>query len=79
MNKLCIFFIRCYQKLLSPLLPGACRFSPSCSEYAIQAFQNYNVFYAFYLASKRILRCNPLSEGYFDPLPPKNPKNHTKR
>ncbi|MCB1156237.1 MAG: membrane protein insertion efficiency factor YidD [Leptospiraceae bacterium] len=73
MNRVAIFIIGLYKKFLSPLLPGACRFYPSCSEYATQAFQNFNFFYAFYLSIKRIARCNPLSEGYHDPIP-ENPK-----
>ncbi len=74
MNTIFIFLIRIYKKLISPLLPGACRFYPSCSDYATQAFQQYGFLKAFYLSANRISRCNPMSEGYFDPVPP-NPKN----
>lgn len=73
MNQIFIFLIRVYKKIISPLLPGACRFHPSCSEYAIQAFKEYSFFEALYLSIHRISRCNPLSQGYFDPVPP-NPK-----
>ncbi|MBP7283816.1 MAG: membrane protein insertion efficiency factor YidD [Leptospiraceae bacterium] len=74
MNKIFIFLIRLYKKFISPLLPGACRFHPSCSEYATQAFQEYGFFKAFYLSVFRISRCNPMSQGYFDPLPPNKEK-----
>ncbi|MBE7412105.1 MAG: membrane protein insertion efficiency factor YidD [Leptospiraceae bacterium] len=69
MNKLAILLIKIYKTFISPILPGVCRFYPSCSEYSLQAYQNYNFFMATYFTIKRILRCNPLSKGYFDPLP----------
>ncbi|MEM4270871.1 MAG: membrane protein insertion efficiency factor YidD [Candidatus Pacearchaeota archaeon] len=69
MRKLFISFIRLYQKFISPLLPRSCRFYPSCSEYAVQCFECHNVFYAIFLTMKRILKCNPLFEGGFDPVP----------
>ncbi|AYV56101.1 membrane protein insertion efficiency factor YidD [Leptospira barantonii] len=70
MNQLAIKLIQLYKKLISPLLPPACRFTPSCSEYAAQAFQEYGFFRALQLSTWRILRCNPLSRGFEDPLPP---------
>lgn len=69
MNSLALILLKIYKALISPILPGACRFYPSCSEYSMQAYQNYNFFTASYLTLKRIIRCNPLSKGYFDPLP----------
>lgn len=61
--------IRMYQKGISPFLPKSCRFTPSCSEYALQAFGKYPLFKAFYLSGWRILRCNPFCRGGYDPLP----------
>ncbi len=61
--------ITLYQRFVSPLFSGRCRFYPSCSEYALQAFENYGFFKATYLASMRILRCHPLYPGGYDPLP----------
>ncbi|HMV44873.1 MAG TPA: membrane protein insertion efficiency factor YidD [Leptospiraceae bacterium] len=76
MNQIAILLIHIYKKFISPLLPGACRFYPSCSEYALQAFKEYGFLKAFYLTVNRVSRCNPMSEGYFDPLPPNpNKKN----
>ncbi len=69
MNKIAIVLIHIYQKYISPILPSSCRFYPSCSEYSKQAFETYGFFSALCLSVKRILKCNPMSEGYFDPLP----------
>ena len=60
--------IRGYQKFISPALPNRCKYYPSCSQYAIDAFSNYGVLRGFVLASWRLLRCNPLSNGGFDPI-----------
>lgn len=72
-----IKLIRFYQEFVSPLLPRACRFYPSCSEYAIQCLQTHNLLTAVYLSSKRILKCNPLFEGGFDPIPKKSKESQT--
>ncbi|PNV73102.1 membrane protein insertion efficiency factor YidD [Leptospira inadai] len=73
MNRLVIFLIKFYKRWISPILPAACRFNPSCSEYSLQAFTEYGFFDASYLSMKRILRCNPLFAAGEDPLPP-NPR-----
>ncbi|MCB5256607.1 MAG: membrane protein insertion efficiency factor YidD [Candidatus Cloacimonadaceae bacterium] len=64
-----ILLIRFYQIVISPYLPKSCRFNPSCSTYAIQAFQRYNPVKALYLSTWRVLRCNPFCKGGYDPLP----------
>ncbi len=61
--------IRFYRLFVSPLFPPACRFYPSCSEYALQAVQQYHVPKALFLIVKRILRCHPFHPGGYDPLP----------
>ena len=58
-----------YKFCLSPLLPKSCKYTPSCSSYALKAFKEYNPLKAFYLSAWRVLRCNPWSKGGFDPLP----------
>jgi putative membrane protein insertion efficiency factor len=63
-----IFLIRLYQLSVSPLLPKNCRFTPSCSEYTIQAFKKYVFYKALYLALKRIIKCHPYHPGGHDPL-----------
>ncbi|MBQ8816985.1 MAG: membrane protein insertion efficiency factor YidD [Clostridia bacterium] len=75
MKRVCILLIRFYQKFLSPLKRNpCCRFSPTCSAYALEAFQKRGFFVGFYLSVRRILRCNPFSVGGFDPVPEKKHK-----
>lgn len=67
-NKVAVNLIKIYQKSISPLFPPSCRFFPSCSDYAKQAFIKYNFFKAFLISFYRIIRCNPFNKGGFDPL-----------
>lgn len=62
-SKLAIIFVRLYQKIISPITVGSCRYYPSCSEYAIWQFENNNFFYALLYSLLRILRCNKLFVG----------------
>lgn len=64
-----ILFIRFYQKILSPILPSACRYQPTCSHYALQAVKKYGPFKGGYLAVRRILRCHPWGGHGHDPVP----------
>ena len=66
---LLILPVRFYQRFISPLLPGACRFYPTCSAYFIEAVNRYGAFKGGYLGIKRILRCHPWSPGGYDPVP----------
>ena len=68
-----ILLVKIYQKVLSPLYPPCCRFYPTCSHYAIEALRTHGLMRGFALAVWRILRCNPLCRGGYDPVPP--PKN----
>ncbi|MGB6067355.1 MAG: membrane protein insertion efficiency factor YidD [Desulfomonilaceae bacterium] len=61
--------IRLYQILISPLFPTACRFYPTCSEYACQAVLSHGVFKGSLLAAKRLVRCRPFGPEGFDPVP----------
>ncbi|MFH1138713.1 MAG: membrane protein insertion efficiency factor YidD [Pseudomonadota bacterium] len=61
--------IRTYQVLISPILPNACRFYPSCSQYAYQAVAKYGPFKGTRLAVLRLLRCHPYHPGGYDPVP----------
>jgi uncharacterized protein len=63
-----IFFIRTYRLLISPLLPPSCRFTPTCSEYAMQAIQKYGALRGVYVAARRLLRCHPFHSGGYDPV-----------
>ena len=69
MRKLLIILIKLYKAVVSPLLPPACRFLPTCSEYALEAIEKYGALKGSYLAIRRVLRCHPLCEGGFDPVP----------
>ena len=78
MKHIMIWLVRLYQKFISPLKPPCCRFTPTCSAYAIEAFQKRGFFIGFILTTWRILRCNPFCRGGYDPVPEKglrNPKN----
>lgn len=77
MKKISIAVIRFYQKKISPLFPPRCRFYPTCSQYAVEAIERFGVFKGGLLGLWRLLRCNPLFPGGFDPVPPK--KNETSR
>ncbi len=61
--------IRFYQKHISPRTPPACRFTPTCSAYAVEALSRHGVWIGGALAVWRILRCNPLCRGGYDPVP----------
>lgn len=71
MKKISISVIRFYQKKISPLFPPRCRFYPTCSQYAVEAIERFGVFKGGLLGLWRLLRCNPLFPGGFDPVPPK--------
>lgn len=64
-----LLLIRVYQIVLSPILGPACRYEPSCSEYACQAIERYGIFKGAWLAIKRLLRCHPFHCGGYDPVP----------
>lgn len=63
------FLIRCYQRLLSPLLGDRCRFHPSCSRYAIQALERHGALRGSWLGLRRLTRCHPLNPGGEDQVP----------
>ncbi|RPI21380.1 MAG: membrane protein insertion efficiency factor YidD [Acidobacteria bacterium] len=69
MKALIIALIRVYQKVISPFLPRACRFHPSCSEYMRQAIQKFGAVVGFLLGLNRLSRCHPWHPGGYDPIP----------
>ncbi len=72
LKKLILFLIRTYQVTLSPRFSGgACRFTPTCSQYAVEAIETHGLIKGSALAFWRILRCNPFCKGGYDPVPPK--------
>ena len=64
-----ILLIRFYQRCISPLTPPACRFTPTCSQYAVEAIRKHGPFKGFWLAVKRISRCHPWGGSGYDPVP----------
>ena len=64
-----LMLVRFYRKAISPWLPPACRFSPTCSEYALTAIKKYGAFRGGMLTAWRIMRCQPLCKGGYDPVP----------
>lgn len=66
-----LLLVRAYQLVLAPFSGGACRFTPSCSEYAQQAIAEHGLTRGAWLALRRISRCHPLGGGGVDPVPPR--------
>ncbi|MCC7234039.1 MAG: membrane protein insertion efficiency factor YidD [Bryobacterales bacterium] len=69
MRNLVVAFLRLYKQWLSPLLPNACRFHPTCSVYMSEAVSRHGVWRGVWLGLRRLARCHPLQEGGFDPVP----------
>ncbi|MCY2985543.1 MAG: membrane protein insertion efficiency factor YidD [Planctomycetota bacterium] len=63
----CIGMVRFYQRAISPLLGNNCRFSPTCSQYMIEAIEKYGVLRGAWRGTKRICRCHPFTPGGYDP------------
>jgi len=78
MRKLMIRLIEKYQDVSRHRNP-TCRFYPTCSQYGKEAFQKHNFFYASFLTIKRIIKCNPLNKGGYDPVPKKRKKDEDDR
>jgi len=64
-----IQIIRFYQRFISPLMPPSCIYTPSCSQYTLEAIGKYGALRGSYLGIKRILRCHPWAQGGHDPVP----------
>ncbi|MFT6825873.1 MAG: putative membrane protein insertion efficiency factor [Patiriisocius sp.] len=69
-----VFIIRIYQRVVSPLFPATCRYTPTCSYYALEALQTHGILKGGWLAVKRIVRCAPWGGHGHNPVPPKNRK-----
>jgi len=63
------FLLRCYKRVISPMLPHSCRFVPTCSEYAMEAIERHGILRGGLLAAGRLLRCQPFASAGFDPPP----------
>lgn len=69
MKRILLLLVRGYQRLISPVFPPSCRFSPSCSQYSHEAISRHGVVKGLWLTVKRIGRCNPWNPGGYDPVP----------
>lgn len=69
LSSLLIFPIRLYQRYISPLTPPSCRYTPTCSQYAIEAIRKHGPLKGLYLGIRRILRCHPWGGHGYDPVP----------
>jgi len=69
LQKFLIGGVRFYQRAISPLTPPSCRFTPTCSAYALEALQRYGAARGSWLAIRRLLRCHPFCKGGYDPVP----------
>ena len=67
--RVAVLMLRGYQVTLSPLLPSACRYQPSCSAYTLEAVERYGAMRGGWMGVKRILRCHPFARGGYDPVP----------
>ena len=74
MKRLALAFLSLYKAVLSPYMPGQCRFTPTCSEYAAEAIRTRGVIKGSYLTTKRLARCQPWRAGGFDPVPGPSPR-----
>jgi uncharacterized protein len=64
-----IFLLKGYKRFISPLLPPMCRFEPTCSVYMMQAIERYGMVRGIWMGTRRLVRCHPLNEGGWDPVP----------
>ena len=69
MRRVLIAFVHGYRMFLSPLLPPSCRYTPTCSAYALEALQRHGALRGSWLAVRRIARCHPFRPGGYDPVP----------
>lgn len=74
MKRILLALLHFYKRCISPLLPNACIYTPTCSEYAMEAIEKHGVLKGTGLAIWRLLRCNPFMKGGYDPVP--EPKKH---
>ena len=69
MKRIMLTHIKFYQGAISPYLPKSCRYTPTCSQYAVEAIMKYGALKGGWMAFLRILRCNPFHKGGYDPVP----------
>lgn len=74
---LAILLLRTYQVTISPMLGPVCRFAPSCSSYAVEAYRIHGTIRGSWMTARRLLRCHPWNPGGYDPVPPRARHGHS--
>lgn len=69
MKRMVLAGLRWYKRAVSPLMPPACRYTPTCSEYAMEAIDRHGLGRGSFLAARRVLSCHPFARGGYDPVP----------
>jgi uncharacterized protein len=69
LTKFLVFLVRIYQRVLSPLLPPSCRYTPTCSQYAVEALKKHGPWRGLILSVRRFMRCHPWGGSGYDPVP----------
>ncbi|HUW27128.1 MAG TPA: membrane protein insertion efficiency factor YidD [Sulfuriferula sp.] len=69
MSRLLIYLVKVYQYAISPMMGTHCRFTPTCSQYAVEAITKYGAARGFWLSMRRLSRCHPRNPGGYDPVP----------
>ena len=69
MKESVLWLLRWYKRAVSPLMPPACRYTPTCSEYAMEAIERHGLGRGSFLAARRVLSCHPFARGGHDPVP----------
>lgn len=69
MKRIALRIIKFYQSTISKVTPPSCRFQPTCSQYTYEAIEKYGFFQGGFIGFKRLMRCNPLNAGGYDPVP----------
>ncbi len=69
MKRVLLALVRFYRRAISPFRPPGCRYTPTCSQYALEAIEKYGALKGGWMAFRRILRCNPFHKGGYDPVP----------
>ncbi len=75
MKYVAVWLVELYRRYVSPLKPPCCRFTPTCSQYAVEAFKEWGFIAGLALTIWRILRCNPFGKGGYDPVPKRRKKD----
>lgn len=73
MTRVLVYLVQLYRNTISPLRPPSCRFTPTCSQYAVEALQEYGLLRGSWLAAVRLAKCGPWHRGGWDPIPERTP------